>query len=261
MREGTDVMKRVAAANPVPRRFGSDATSEALLERILDIQPGTRDQDLRRVMRNGTLRVAALGAAALIAVVVPTLALADHYGILGLSNPGEPVNRASLDSYELGALENYGGNADGMRRLGERAGVAFYAGRSEDGGLCFATGSAAGSKPRLDHFIGCQNTNPGGFPSPEQPILSVASAFKMTPHPHQVTYILRLGGFAADGVASVGYIDTKGVTHTTPVVDNIYATDWFEEDVAVTAIVALDAEGRELYRDPFLHRPSTTPGG
>jgi hypothetical protein len=251
MTSDTDVMKRIAAANPVPGGIGSDAASEALLERILDTEPVAGAQAPRHLMRSGALRIAALAAVALMAVAVPTIALADHYGLLGLSNPGEPVSRASLDSYELGALEAYGGNADGMRRLGERAGVAFYAGRAVDGGLCLATGSAAGSEPRLDHFVGCQADVPDAFPSPQQPILNLGSAFKSTPHPHKVTYILRLGGFAADGVASVGYIDTKGVIHTTPVVDNIYATDWFEEDVAVTAIVALDAEGRELYRDPL----------
>ena len=260
MRNGTDVMKRIAAANPVPGRIGSDAASEALLERILDTQPGTGDEGPRRVVRNGTLRVAAVAAAILAAIAVPTLALADHYGILGLSNPGDPVSRASLDPYELGALENYGGTDD-IRRLGERAGVAFYVGRSEDGGLCFATGSAAGPAPKLDHFIGCQANVPDAFPSPEQPILNLGSAFKTTPLPRQITYILRLGGFAADGVASVGYVDTNGVTHTTPVVDNIYATDWFDEDVPAIAIVALDAEGRELYRDPLLHRSSSEPGG
>jgi hypothetical protein len=255
MKSHTDVVKRVAAANPVPGRIGSDAASEALLERIMDTQPGTGDLGPCRVPRNGALRIAALAAVALIAVAVPTLALANHYGILGLSNPGEPVDRGSLNLRELGALETYGGNADGMRRLGERAGVAFYAGRSKDGGLCFATGSAAGSTPRLDHSIGCQANVRHAFPSPQQPILNLGSAFKTTPLPRQVTYVLRLGGFAADGVTSVGYVDTKGVTHTTPVVGNIYATDWFEEDVAVTAIVALDAEGRELYRDPLPHTP------
>lgn len=258
MKSHTDVMRRIAAANPVPDRFGSDAASEALLERIMDTQPGTGDGSQRRVVQNGTRRMAAIAAAALMAIAVPTLALADHYGILGLSNPGEPISRASLDPYELGALETYG-NVGGMRRLGERAGVAFYVGRSDRGGLCFATGSAAGSAPKLDHFMGCQADVPDAFPSPSRPILDLSSF--MSPNPREIVYITRLSGFAADGVASVGYIDTNGVTHTTPVIDNIYAIDLFHKDVAATAIVALDSEGRELYKRPLLHTPSITPGG
>jgi hypothetical protein len=260
MKSDTDVMQRVAAANPIPGGFGSDAASEALLGSILSTQPGTGDDRRQHVLRNGTVRAAAIVAAALVAIAVPTLALADHFGVLGLTNAGEPVSRASVDPYELRALETYGGSADGMRRLGVRAGVAFYIGRSERGGLCFAAGSAEGSAPRLNHFIGCQADTPDAFPSPQRPIFSL-SAFKTTPLPRQVTYILRLAGFAADGVARVGYIDTKGVTHTTPVVDNIYGLDLSHKDVAATAVVAFDTEGRELYKVLLPPRHTSSPGG
>jgi len=38
------------------------------------------------------------------------------------------------------------------------------------------------------------------------------------------------------------------VVHSTPVIDNLYATDTFGQDeVRATAIVALDADGRTLY--------------
>ena len=235
---------------------------EALLERITDTPPGTGDTGPRRVMRNGSLRIAVIAAAALVAIAVPTLALADHYGILGLSNPGEPISRASIDPYALEALESYGG--DEMRLLGQRAGIAFYVGRHERGGLCFATGSVARSVPKLNGSIGCQNPSADAFPSPTNPILGLASSFRSppayeSPSGHRVTYITRLGGFAADGVASVGYIDTNGVTHTTPVVDNIYGRIVSEEGVEAIAIVALDAEGREIHRQPL--GPTSTPGG
>jgi len=46
----------------------------------------------------------------------------------------------------------------------------------------------------------------------------------------------------------VSAIYLHGVVHSTPVIDNLYATDTFGQDeVRATAIVALDADGRTLY--------------
>jgi hypothetical protein len=246
------IMRRVSRANPIRDTHSIDAGNthvESTLAHILATPRVSRIRPRGRHERRLSLRAAAIAAGAFLAVFLPALAVASHYGVFHISNTGQPIDRSQLSLNDLSALDESGFTSD-VNRLGERAGVAFYVAHSRSGGLCFATGSASGSTPKLDYFVGCQRHSPSAFPSPEQPILDL-SPLKTT-NPRVAVYVRRLVGFAADGVDRVGFVDRQGTIHATPVVDNIYATDWFTTDVAGTAIVALDRDGNVLYRQGLL---------
>lgn len=249
MNRNTQVLERLAAANPVPDTRAlapTDIAADSMLTRIRATSPAA--SATRRSIGGKdrlSLRAAAVVAAVLGAVFVPALAVATHYGLFDFTNQGQPIDRTQISLSELSALEQSGfGNE--IRRLGERAGVAFYVAPSRSGGRCFSTGSASGPTPKLNYFVGCQRSSADAFPSAKEPILDLSPM--KTPNPREVVYVQRLVGFAADGVARVGFVDIGGTVHSTPVVDNIYATDWSTTDVPATAIIALDKEGGVLYR-------------
>jgi hypothetical protein len=248
-----DLMTRLKAANPVPEIAPLDAAGERLLARIFATpEASALPAGHARAHR---LRVAAIAAAALLGVAGPAAGVASHYGLFDLSNRGQPIDETQLDLDEASALAQSGFGGD-VRRLGERAGIAFYVAKGARGGLCFATGSAAGATPRLNHFMGCQRPGPEAFPSTQQPIVDLSPLKSFDPR--KAVYVQRLAGFAADGVARVGFVDTSGVIHSTPVVNNVYATDWLDAPIAATAIVALDEQGQTLYTKELLLSPRAT---
>lgn len=137
----TDVVARLAAANPVP-------TGEPL-----------RTPEPLRMPRRRL--VVALAAA--VAVLVPAaLAVADA---IGISNDGTPV---PLDSVPLGpALEDLkvGGT---MQYLGTLNGVAFYATRNADGRYCMAVDHV---DEQYQKGVGC-DLRPDGFPSAQVRVMT-----------------------------------------------------------------------------------------
>jgi hypothetical protein len=137
----TDVIARLAAANPVPTGMPVQEPAALRLPR-------------RRL-------VVALAAAA--AVLVPTaIAIADE---IGVSNNGTPV---PLDSVPLGpALQDLkvGGT---MQYLGTLNGVAFYATRNADGRYCMAVDHV---DQQYEKGVGC-DLRPDGFPSAQVRVMT-----------------------------------------------------------------------------------------
>lgn len=83
------------------------------------------------------------------------------------------------------------------------------------------------------------------MPSNETPLVDF-SAFMKLPE-ERLLRVRWLTGFAADDVASVGFIDEAGNIHTVSVKDNIYAGKGVS-DLVAKAIVAYRASGAEIYR-------------
>jgi hypothetical protein len=204
----SDVIHRLAAANPVPT--GTPVHAPAPLP-------------LRRV----AFAAAAIAAA----VAVPAVAFADRLGdLLGLSNQGSPVATSSLslsrDSKLSEAMESMGFPAT-LRLLGTVNGVSFYASRPADGRYCFAIekdGARAGVSCDLDRT----------FPSPARPV------WIFPPYDG-------FNGYAADGVATVEGLDASGqVVVSAPVSDNLFAAPAGDyRDVAT--VEAFDARGARIW--------------
>jgi hypothetical protein len=141
----TDVIARLAAANPVP------PTAPA-----------------RRPFRQRRRRVLLVAVAA--AVLVPAaVAVADE---IGISNSGTPV---PLDSVPLGpALQDLkvGGT---MQYLGTLNGVAFYATRNADGRFCMAVDHV---DQQYEKGVGC-DLRPDGFPSPQVRVMTFPAGARL----------------------------------------------------------------------------------
>ena len=137
----TDVISRLAAANPVP--------AAATVRRS--------PQSKRRLV---------LGVALAAVVAVPAGALAARLAhVLGLSNQGTPVATGSLSlmrATKLAEAVQELGVPASMHALGTRGGISFYVARRANGDYCFAIESDAGKG------VGCDLT--GEFPSPSRPV-------------------------------------------------------------------------------------------
>jgi hypothetical protein len=209
------------------RRFISardDADWQDVLRRAEDT-PGFA---LPRLMR----RRAVLALAACIAVAVPTAAFAHQIGnLLGISNEGTPVATSSLDFGSLPTIPGQPQQLDfpaTMQLLGTRDGVSFYAARNAAGQICFALASTGRGS------FGCRKDSGSDFPSQQNPVIA------FPPFDHAA-------GIAADGVATVAYLDASGNTiASTPVTDNLYASSTTLPDGPVASIEALDPQGRVI---------------
>jgi hypothetical protein len=203
----TDVIVRLAAANPVPRN--------APLELPAPLRP----------------RRAAFALLLAAALAVPAVALAGRLGdLLGLSNPGTPVPTSTLslsqDTAMSEAMQSLGFPTS-LQLLGTRNGIGFYASRRADGHYRFAleTGGNRGG-------VSCDLA--GTFPSPSEPV------WVFPPYDN-------FAGFAADGVATVEGLDASGqAVVSVPVTDNVFAAPAGHYRT-VTIIEALDAHGEALW--------------
>lgn len=203
-----DVIARLAAANPLPA------------------SAPRRDPDPLVVPTRRIVLAAALVAA----VAIPAAAFAGRLGdLLGLSNQGTPVATSSLDLSKdtgLGDAMTQLAFPSKLHLLGTRNGVRFYAARRSDGDYCFAIESSVAKG------VGCDFA--GTFPSPARPVMFFPP-------------LMQFAGFAADGVATVAGVDASGATVVTaPVSGNLYASTRPGPFPSVTAIEALDAEGKVL---------------
>jgi hypothetical protein len=169
--------------------------------------------------------VLALAAAALL---VPAAYAADH--LLGISNEGTSVPTGSVLPGE-GQLDQALQDmqvGDTMQLLGTVNGVRIYAARNSEGHICLA----------LDHVTGtfgkgvlCDLNDPG-FPSANDQVLSFPG---------------QLQGIAADGVATVAFLDADGnVLDSTPVQNNLFASSTRLGMGVASYIEALDANGNVL---------------
>lgn len=197
----TDVIARLAAANPVPTHAVSSSPSRAP----------------RRL---------ALAAAVAVVVAVPAVAFAGRLaGVLGIANEGTTVpvtsvlpNQSPLDQ----ALQDMQVGST-MQELGTLNGVRFDAARNAEGRICLAIDQTPYPKGVL-----CDLQTPG-FPSVDEQVL---------------TFPRRLVGIAADGVARVAFVDADGhVLDSTPVTNNLFASDTRIDAGAADYVEALDASG------------------
>jgi len=174
----TDVIARLAAANPVPGP-----------------QPAAR-----RTRRRYALVLAAA------ALLVPAAYAADR--LLGISNEGTSVPTSSVlpgqSQLDQALQEMQVGET--MQSLGVVNGVAIYAARNASGHICLAIDHVAET---YEKGVLCDLNEPG-FPSAGAEVLSFPGT---------------LQGIAADGVATVAFVDGDGnVLDSTPVTDNLFAS-------------------------------------
>ncbi|HKB93539.1 MAG TPA: hypothetical protein VKC62_04800 [Gaiellaceae bacterium] len=214
----TDVIARLAAANPVPT--GAAVHEPARLP-------------ARRI---------AVAAVLVAAVAVPAVAFAGRLAdALGISNGGTTVSTSEVLPGQSGldqAMQELkvGGT---MQYLGTLNGTSFYATRNADGHFCLAIDHTA---MQYDKGFGC-DLNADGFPS------STVQALVFPPVAHF------LQGVAADGVATVELLDADGnVVESTPVTDNLFESDAAPTGTPAS-IVTLDATGTVTSRRP-LPQPS-----
>jgi hypothetical protein len=174
----TDVIPRLAAANPVPFATGAP----------------------RRLRRRYVVACAAA------AVLAPAAYAADR--LLGISNEGTSVPTSSvlpgLTQLDQALQDMQVGET--MRLLGTVNGVTIYAARNASGHICLAIDHVAAT---YEKGVLCDLNEPG-FPSPGDEVLSFPA---------------QLQGIAADGVATVAFVDAQGnVLDSTPVTDNLFAS-------------------------------------
>lgn len=241
-----NVLQALAAANPVPAE-DVPALAEPQRERILT-SIRARLPEASQAGRRRT-RSRKLGLALAVALIaVPALAATGQLvSLLGFSNPGTPVDTRSLSLSEISALKRVGADEGSVKLLGERDGIAFYVARSKAGALCFGIGRASAPAPGFD-MLACRGAGSPAFPSTEHPVADFSPVRGQEGGP--AIYIWRLVGFAADGVARVGFVDTSGRIHSVAVIGNVYAGADLPHEPA-TALVALDDAGNEVWREPL----------
>jgi len=202
-----DVITRLAAANPVP---GGRPLPE--------IEPLRR----RRLL---------VVAAAVIAVAAPAAAFAGDIGnLLGISNGGTTVPRSDVlpGQSDLDQALQDMQVGDTMQLLGTVNGVRIYAARNTGGHICLAIDHVAET---YDKGVLCDLNDPG-FPSGDEKVL---------------TFPGQLQGIAADGVATVAFVDAQGnVLDSTPVTNNLFASSTRIGMGVATYLEALDANGNVL---------------
>jgi hypothetical protein len=208
-----DVIARLAAANPVP----SDAPLKA--------------PEPLRVPRR-----AALALAAAVLLAVPAVAFAGKLGdLLGISNEGTPVSTSQVlpgqDQLDQALADMNVGST--MRLLGTLNGVSFYAARNADGQFCLAIDHV---EQAYEKGVLC-DLNADNFPSANVKAISFPRG---------------LQGVAADGVATVAFLDGSGaVIDSTPVTNNLFVSDQRFGPGEAAYLETLDAEGNVLTKQPL----------
>jgi hypothetical protein len=208
-----DVIARLAAANPVP----SDAPLRA--------------PEPLRVPRR-----AAFALAAAVLLAVPAVAFAGKLGdLLGISNEGTPVSTSQVlpgqDQLDQALADMNVGST--MRLLGTLNGVSFYAARNADGQFCLAIDHV---EQAYEKGVLC-DLNADNFPSANVKAISFPRG---------------LQGVAADGVATVAFLDGSGaVIDSTPVTNNLFVSDQRFGPGEAAYLETLDAEGNVLTKQPL----------
>ena len=140
--------------------------------------------------------------------------------------------------------------ASSFRQIAIRGNRVFFVADRSGGGLCISIADV--DDPDVLGSIGCSPD----FPSAERPIFDESRIHLRAVYDRKGRFhgleepltVLRLEGFAADGVASVALLmPDGGIEALTPVEDNVYyrIDDLPTEPIA--GIVALDAEGHRIY--------------
>jgi hypothetical protein len=200
----------------------------------------------RRISRRGWMLAFALSLVTVV-LAVPGLGLGGLVAALfGLSG-GERVPIQRLSPEDRWLLKHGGVfGLRAMRFLGSGGPIAYYGITRNDGSRCFATGLLR-SRPHISSLDCPPQGKAFTFPSAKTPLLD-RSAFSVGAN--RTRWIFVLTGLAADGIAQVGVIDQEGRLHATAVVNNVYYTTNLPNG-PLRAIVALDANGRAVYKLPL----------
>lgn len=271
-------MMKAHEADPIVRLENANPVSIELLSRLdeevpelasilargqtsLDAAANIPESSAR--MRRGQSSWRRVGVAALIAAVLVIVLAGPAAGLQGRLFEifdGTPVGTDQVSARDLHVLSAMargvsprvavspkedvrGFQASNWRQLTVRDGRAYFAAQRAGGGTCVAIGEVGGA-------IGSVTCAPD-FPSPTRPLLD-SSVWRGTPGSDPTTpftaQIVRLEGFAADGVARVGLLLGDGrVVSVTPVIRNVYVrADELPTD-SVVGFVALDSGNTPLY--------------
>ena len=233
---------------------------EHVLDELVEGAPVQRadwaDVEARARPRRPRALIVAGVVAAAVAVALPGIGVAGRIAGLFGGDPVDPATVPAADLHVLGAMSagvsprRSASAAEDLARVGAaaprlvaaRGGRVFYAADRRGGGLCVAVAPVTADRPLAS--ITCA----ADFPSEARPVLDL-STFGGTPASPEP---LRLEGFAADGVASVGLEDAESrVVATAAVRGNVYQLAEGLPSGAVGALVAFDAAGRRVYRNCF----------
>jgi hypothetical protein len=192
--------------------------SNDVIARLVAANPVPASVGARRRRRPYVLAVAVA------AVLTPAAFAADR--LLGIANEGASVPTSSVlpgQSQLDQALQEMQVGAT-MQELGTVNGVRIYAGRSAAGHVCLAIDHVAAT---YEKGVFCDLNDPG-FPTGEQVL----------------TFPGQLQGIAADGIVTVGFVDSSGtMLDSTPVTDNLFASGTRIGLGAATYVEGLDAGG------------------
>jgi len=209
-----DVVARLAAANPIPTQV-----------------PVALPEPLRVPRRR-----VAVAIALAVAVAVPAAAFAGRLGdLLGITNEGTSVSTSQVlpgqDKLDQALADMNVGST--MQLLGTLNGVSFYAARNADGQFCLAIDHV---QQTYEKGVLC-DLNADNFPSADVKAISFPGG---------------LQGVAADGVATVAFLDRSGaVLDSTPVVDNLFVSDLRFGPGEAAYLETLDAQGNVLTKQPL----------
>ena len=211
-----DVIGRLAAANPIPTD-----------------RPLQHPESIRISPRR-----AALALALAAAVAIPATAFAGKLGdLLGISNEGTPVSTSQVlpgqDQLDQALADMNVGST--MQLLGTLNGVSFYAARTAAGHFCFAIDHV---ERTYEKGVLC-DLNTDNFPSADV---------------KAITFPGGLQGIAADGVATVAFLDANGaVLDSTLVTNNLFVSDQRFRPGEAAYLEALDAQGNVRSKQPLPH--------
>jgi hypothetical protein len=133
-----------------------------------------------------------------------------------VSSQGTPFDLPPNDPRTVRLQQAGYGNISVLAVAGGRN---FYRFQQQSGNSCFGTGASDAAWPV--GAIKCRVAAPY-FPSPELPVLDLSDV-AMQAGDVRPSYV-RIEGFAADGVASIGAVDEDGtVTERVPVNGNVYS--------------------------------------
>ncbi len=187
--------------------------------------------------RKLTLTVGAILVGAAVAAGVLVTQGGASRGNASLSNRGRPA--IAIRGLRLNSALVTSGNV-----LAVRQGRALYRLNRANGDPCFGVGPA--NELGSPGSVICPR---GGFPRAGNPVLDF-SVYEGTRHDMREFSLVRVEGFAADGVAAVEFFRPNGeVALTVPVVANVYATT----DVPtgpIAGFAAVDKGGKRIWRSP-----------
>jgi hypothetical protein len=201
-------------------------------------------------MRRQSVMVLALGGAVLVATLAGIAAARSGSGnepeFNRVSNKGTAIAADKIANANRAVIVGSGATSSG-RKLGRRGAWDFYSLDGVSSHTCYAAGRA-GAEPSLGS-ITCPAPNSAGqvFPSAEVPVLTVGTSVGWSPASGE-SWVARLSGVAADGVAAVVVLDANGgVFARASVTNNVFLLADLERTPA-SAISALDASGKEIHR-------------